>query len=101
MALSRYVNSVKIRGIRYGTSEISTIIKKAIDSRTINYSTYVMKEGDRLDTVAGERLGDGGNWWAIAAASGIGWGLQVPPGTLVKIPNMASVIALVVSRAQR
>ena len=100
MALSRYVNSVKIRGVRYGTSQISTMIKKAVDERRLSFSTYIMKEGDRLDTIAGERLGDGGNWWAIAAASGIGWGLQVPPGTLIKIPDMASVVAIVVSRAR-
>jgi hypothetical protein len=26
-------------------------------------------------------------WWVIAAASGIGWGMQVPPGVILKIPT--------------
>ena len=100
MSISRYINSVKIRGVRYGTSEISTIVKQAVNERRINFSTYIVKEGDRLDTIAGELTGDGGNWWAIAAASGIGWGLQVPPGTLVKIPDIASVTAMIISRTK-
>ncbi len=100
MALSRYINASKIDGIRYGTSDISAHIKNGVDNGSIAYTTYIMKEGDRLDTVAGEHLGDGQNWWAIAAASGIGWGLQVPPGTLVKIPDMGTVVAIVIARVK-
>ena len=35
---------------------------------------------------------DGMNWWIIAAASGIGWWLQCPPGTLLAIPTSISQI---------
>ena len=52
MSISRYINSVKIGGIRYGTSEISTIVKQAVNERRIGFTTYVVKEGDRLDTIA-------------------------------------------------
>ena len=100
MAISRYVSTQKINGIKYGTSEISTIVRQAVLDGRISFSTYIAKEGDRLDTVAGERLGDAGNWWAIAAASGIGWGLQVPPGTLLRLPDMGSVLAMVFSRTR-
>ena len=50
-------------------------------------STYIIEEGERLDHVAGNAYGNSSYWWVIAAASNIGWGLQVPPGTLLKIPT--------------
>jgi hypothetical protein len=46
-----------------------------------------MEEGERLDSLAGTVYGDASLWWIIASASGIGWGMQVPPGTLIFIPN--------------
>ena len=96
----RVANVVKIKGIKYGTSEISTRVRKGVLEGRIACSTYIVKEGDRLDTIAGAQLGDAGNWWAIAAASGIGWGLQVPPGTLVRLPDMGSVVAMVFARTK-
>ena len=55
-----------------------------------------MKEGERLDTLANRFLGDGRLWWAIAACSQIGWGLQVPPGTIIKIPvNLSQVFGVI------
>ena len=56
-----------------------------------------MEEGKRLDQISGESYGDAGYWWVIAAASGIGWGMQVPPGTLIKIPDsLEKVIGLLI-----
>tara|TARA_Y100000591_G_C21489801_1_gene524537 strand:- start:51 stop:224 length:174 start_codon:yes stop_codon:yes gene_type:complete len=46
----------------------------------------MLKEAQRLDTIAAESYGDARLWWVIAAASNIGWGLQVPPGTKLSIP---------------
>jgi nucleoid-associated protein YgaU len=50
---------------------------------------------ERLDTIAGVAYGDGRYWWVLAAASNIGWGLQVPPGTIIRIPDLSQVAALV------
>jgi len=47
----------------------------------------VLNEGERLDTIAGRVYGNARLWWIIAAASGIGWPLQVPPGTQLLIPT--------------
>jgi len=49
-----------------------------------------------LDHIAGKELGDSQLWWVIAAASRIGWWLQVPPGTVLRIPTkMTQVMAYV------
>ena len=90
MGLSRYsfVPTINFNGrVIYRTNQLSFKIFEAVESNTIQYSTHVLKEGERLDTVAGKSYNDSKYWWIIAAASGIGWSLQVPPGTFLKIPN--------------
>ena len=52
----------------------------------------VLTSGHRLDTIAGGVLGDSSLWWTIAVLSGIGWGLQVPPGTRLIVPTNISDI---------
>ena len=53
--------------------------------------TLVTTQADRLDTLAGALYGDGRYWWVLASASNIGWGLQVPPGTLINVPDLRAV----------
>lgn len=57
------------------------------------FQTFTLAEGSRLDTVAADYYGDAYYWWVIAAASGIGWGCQVPPGTLIRVPVSLERIA--------
>jgi len=83
----RYANTPKIAGgTQYGTSTLHNSIRRGVQRGSIDVREYVMKEGERLDTLAGRFYNDARLWWIIAAASGIGWGLQVPPGTQVFIP---------------
>ena len=83
-------------GRKIGTSFVCYAIRRAIETNRLSFQEYVVKEGERLDVLAGEFLGDGKLWWVIAAASGIGWMLQIPPGTLLKIPtDVGQVEALV------
>ena len=94
MALKRYARSPILKaGMHYGTSSASRIIYEACESGTILSDEYVMQIGDRLDTLAGQFYNDGRLWWVIAAASGIGWALQVPPGTRIRIPRDISKIS--------
>jgi len=58
-----------------------------VQQGNIDVRQHVLKEGERLDAIAGRTYGNARLWWVIAAASGIGWGLQVPPGTQVLIPS--------------
>jgi len=97
MAIGRYTNNPLINSGRgFATSSVSANIRSAVLTNSIAYSTRVLSEGQRLDTIAGQIYGVGSLWWIIAAASGIGWGLQVPAGTLLTIPdNPGSVMRFV------
>lgn len=84
----RYANTPKINmGMQYGTATIHNSIRRGVQQGRISVREYVLKEGERLDTLAGKSYGNARLWWIIAAASGIGWGLQVPPGTQILIPT--------------
>jgi len=83
----RYANTQKIAaGTQYGTAVAHNSVRRAVQQGRINTREHVLKEGERLDIIAGRTYGNSRLWWIIAAASGIGWGLQVPPGTLILIP---------------
>jgi hypothetical protein len=87
MALSRYRNDLQIRGGKILQTNESTVrIRQAFLSGQLATQQRILQEGERLDIVAGQVYGDGRLWWIIAAASGIGWFLQVPPGTIMEIP---------------
>ena len=79
-------------GKKLGTSRVSAILRAAAKSGRIPCRDYVLSEDERLDHIAGKYLGNGDLWWVIAAVSGIGWGLQVPPGTRIKIPTDLSKV---------
>ena len=90
-AVRRYRRAPKLkRGQYYGTFTPGYYIYKAVQGGKISCETYTTKQAERLDVIAGEHYGDGTLWWIIAAASGIGWNLQVPPGTYIRIPKKLS-----------
>ena len=68
------------------------LIREMIIDGKIPHSIYVSKENDRLDHLAAKLLGDGRDWWVLAATSGIGWGLQIPPGTRIVVPRSMLLI---------
>lgn len=97
MSIGRYSFVKKIRnGKYYGTAYTTALIFNAIEKGQIDYITVELKEKQRLDHIAGSVYQNSEYWWIIAAASGIGWGLQVPPGTILRIPtsieNVMSVL---------
>jgi len=95
MATSRYSKTPTIGfGYRYGTSSSIQLIRAALDSGILPYSETITKGSQRLDTLAGEIYGDARYWWVLAAASEIGWGLQVPPGTLIRVPGLEDALEL-------
>lgn len=61
-------------------------VRRAVLNGTIPVRRRILREGERLDQIAGETWGNAQDWWIIAAASGIGWWLQTPAGTELFIP---------------
>lgn len=96
MSLSRYSRVQRLAGgTMIGTSETHVAIRDAVKQGRISYTTRFLKQGERLDTLAGSLYGDATLGWIIAAASSIGWQLQVPPNTLIIIPDLSQVLQLV------
>lgn len=75
-----------------GTSSAMRNIRDAVRQGSLSFSVVILKENQRLDHVAFSAYGDSRLWWVIAAASGIGWWLQVPPGTRLRVPTDISRI---------
>jgi hypothetical protein len=96
MGISRYRFSSRLESNRkYGTSTVNAIIFNALESGSINYDVVVLSEGQRLDHIAHRVYGSSEYWWIVAAASGVGWGLQLPAGTVIRIPaNLNEVLGL-------
>ena len=83
-------------GSFYGTFVPGKILRDAALSGAISVRQDFLREGERLDKIAGVVYGDARLWWVIAGCSGIGWNLQVPAGTSLLIPtNIAEVATLV------
>ena len=72
------------------TTKMNARIRRAVVDSEIRVSVHTLQEGERLDTLAFRYFNSSEYWWVIAAASGIGWNLQLPPGTLLQVPNSLS-----------
>lgn len=92
----RYKNTPKIAvDFRYGTSDTVHKIRLAVSSNSISCREVVLTQSQRLDVLAGIEYNNASLWWIIAAASNIGWSLQVPEGTLIKIPQLKKVLEVI------
>ena len=94
--ISRYSNNSRIGlGRQLGTPEDTLKLRARIKSGSITIiKTLIATGADRLDSLAGSIYGDAKYWWVLAAASGIGWGLQVPPGTVINIVSLSDIESL-------
>lgn len=95
-AVSRYRRTPVLGfGTQFGTSRSVAIIRNAIKTGALSFTATTLRGAERLDTMAGELWGEGRYWWVLAATSDIGWGLQVPPGTVIRVPNLTDVLRLI------
>lgn len=96
MTIRRYART-RVYGLNYhyGTSQAIPSIRTGIKDGSIRYRETILREGERLDVLAGQEYEDGKLWWIIAAASDIGYGLQCPPGTRILIPNIEDISRIV------
>jgi len=90
---SRYVrDDLLSSGKGLKSSRSIEAIRSGISLGTIPVSRrFTTTEGDRLDVLAASFYGDARYWWILAAASGIGWSVQVPPGIFVLVPTLKDV----------
>jgi nucleoid-associated protein YgaU len=96
MPLSRYKRTPVLSfGAQYGTSGAVSAIRTAISNGILSTGEIILREGERLDVLAGQIYNDARYWWVLAAASDIGWGMQVPPGTVIRIPDLSDVANLI------
>jgi hypothetical protein len=97
MAFSRYQRDfLSSDGKNLFSSSAITILRAALrDGLIYPKRSMTVTASDRLDTIAGQVYGDARYWWILAVASDIGWGLQVPPGTVIKVLDLSSVERLV------
>lgn len=86
MSLSRYINLQGPEANTKSMSEVNYLIRLGVIRGDIRTNEIVLEENRRLDQLSGQFYGTASYWWVIAAASGIGWGLQVPAGTLISVP---------------
>lgn len=74
------------------SSEAANRIRAAIETGEVQIEkVLLLTQADRLEHLAGAIYGDARYWWIIAAASEVGWALQAPPGTVIKVPSLKDV----------
>jgi len=97
MAFSRYTrDDIGRGGLGLSVALATRRIRAAMrDGFIVPDRTLIVTQRDRLDTIAGEVYGDGRYWWVLAAASNIGWSLQVPPGVVINVLDLNTVERLV------
>lgn len=94
--MRRYSKDKRIRGGKLETAKTVNAIRRAKDFGLIPTRDVVLTESQRLDHLAHEFLGNSRLWWILAALSDIGWGLQLPAGTIVKIPTDITAVKAIV-----
>ena len=95
MAINRYKNAAVIDdGSGISVSPGIEKIREAVASGALQCSEVVLKGREHLDVLAGVLYDNSKYWWVLAATSDIGWGMQAPPGTVIKVPDIADVAKL-------
>lgn len=97
MAISRYTKDSRMRaGTMLSTAQATLTIRNAMKNGVVVPVQVMRTSGfNRLDNLAGEIYEDARYWWVLAAASDVGWALQVPPGTIINVLDINDVKRLV------
>lgn len=97
MATSRYSRTPRLDlGAQFGTTSSIRTIRAAIKEGRLPHKVMVIRGSERLDTLSGVIYGDARYWWVLAAASDVGWGLQLPVDTVIRVPELTAALNLVV-----
>ncbi len=92
--LNRYTNNtiiqedlITFQKPKYATSELCSRIYKDCKNGILEHDMLVYTKNDRLDKLSQKYYNNGLDWWIIAAASGLGWWMQINEGTQIIIPT--------------
>lgn len=86
--MSRYVNIPQYRNIGNKLSLFSAPQFNPETLRTVLKTVYIVKQRDRMDTIASEFYdGHGELWWLIAAANNLSLPTDIVPGQMIVIPS--------------
>lgn len=93
MARSRYARSKVLDRNHYETFSTEHVnwVKEHNDFSDVSFIEYVVKSGDRLDTLSARYLNDDKYWWAIALINNLVLP-TISPGQKIKIPTNISEI---------
>ena len=94
--MRRYSKDKRIRGGKLETAKTVNAIRRAKEFGLIPTQDVILTESQRLDHLAHEYLGNSRLWWILAALSDIGWGLQLPAGTIVKVPTDITAVRAII-----
>ena len=93
--MRRYTRDRQIRGKKLESANTVLALRRSRDLGLIQTRELILKEAQRLDHIAYEQLGNSMHWWIIAAFSDIGWGMQVPAGTILRIPTDMNAVRVI------
>ena len=94
--MKRYIRDRRIAGGKLETAITVRALRRAKEFGLLTTFEVIIKESQRLDHLAHEHLGNAQFWWVLAALSDIGWGMQVPPGTIIRVPNDIGAVKTIV-----
>lgn len=85
---SRYANST-VATIDVQGQPRQVIVPSQAQAYTFNYTSHMWSQGDRLDRLAYQYLGDATQWYKIGDSNpeliNIG---EIEPGTIIRIPSL-------------
>lgn len=99
---SKYHRFYSIRSDIHGVDPILDKVCLAVHEIT-SYSTHTISEDERAapDLIAIREYGSDAFWWIILAYNGIGSNKDLVEGRVLRIPDYASVIALITKNTVR
>ncbi len=88
MAESRYEDceALKDGGHEYSGIRLPTENPPRPDDRF-----HTVMTGDRIDVLAHRYFGDANLWWVICDCNSIAFSLEIPTGTILRIPSSTSI----------
>lgn len=99
---SKYQRFYSVQSDKYGVDPI--LDRVCVDVHTIsNFKNHTISEDERgaPDLISLKEYGTVELWWVILSYNGIGSNKSIVEGKVIKIPDFASVIALITKNTVR